>query len=157
MNKLLSHPLSRIILGLLACLVVFIATQNISTFLLRETGKDIRNLLKGVLASIAVIITYRTFFKWIEKRSVVELSTKNLFKNLLWGISIGVNIQLLTLLVIYLNHGFKIVAVNPISFIIIPLAVAFTVAIFEEILIRGIIFRIIEEKLGSYVALIISR
>lgn len=33
---------------------------------------------------------------------------------------------------------------------------AFTSAIFEEILVRGIIFRIMEEKLGSYIALIIS-
>lgn len=33
---------------------------------------------------------------------------------------------------------------------------AFTSAIFEEILVRGIIFRILEEKLGSYIALIIS-
>ena len=48
------------------------------------------------------------------------------------------------------------VSVNPVSFIIIPLTVAFTVAIFEETLIRGILFRIVEEKLGSYFALIIS-
>jgi membrane protease YdiL (CAAX protease family) len=33
---------------------------------------------------------------------------------------------------------------------------AFTSAIFEEILMRGIIFRITEEKLGSYIALFIS-
>jgi len=156
MKKILTHPLSRITLGLLACLIVFIATQNISAFLLKETGKEIRNLVKGVLASIAVIVTYRVFFKWIEKRPVTELSNWNLFKNLVWGISIGVNIQLLTMLVIYLNGSFRIIAVNPISFIIIPMAVAFTVAIFEEILIRGIIFRIIEEKLGSYLALFIS-
>ena len=57
---------------------------------------------------------------------------------------------------IYLNHGFKVVSVNPFAFIIIPITVAFTVAIFEEILIRGILFRIMEEKLGSYIALIIS-
>lgn len=32
----------------------------------------------------------------------------------------------------------------------------FTVAIIEEILVRGIIFRIVEEKLGSYISLTIS-
>lgn len=32
----------------------------------------------------------------------------------------------------------------------------FTVAIIEEILVRGIIFRILEEKLGSYISLTIS-
>lgn len=155
MKKVISHPATRIILGLLACLIVFIATQNISARLLKDTGKELRNLIKGILASIAVIATYRLFFGWAEKRAVTELS-RNIALNLGLGMAIGITIQCLTILVIYLNHGFKIVSVNPASFVIIPLTVALTVAIFEEILIRGIIFRIIEEKLGSYIALLIS-
>ncbi|MCY7361641.1 MAG: CPBP family intramembrane metalloprotease, partial [Ignavibacteria bacterium] len=79
-----------------------------------------------------------------------------MLKNIVLGTSIGVALQCLTILVIYLCNGFKIVSINPVSFIIIPFTVAFTVAIFEEILIRGILFRIIEEKLGSYITLIIS-
>jgi hypothetical protein len=56
----------------------------------------------------------------------------------------------------YLYGGFKVIAVNPISTLIIPFTVAFTVAILEEILLRGIVFRITEEKWGSTIALIIS-
>lgn len=158
MQKILNHPITRIISGLLVCFVVFILAQNIAGKVLEllGTGKDLRNLIKGVLASAAVIFTYRLFFKWIEKREITELSNKNLLKNLALGTAIGVVIQCLTILVIYLNHGVKVVSINPVSFMIIPLTVAFTVAIFEEILIRGIIFRIMEEKLGSYIALIIS-
>jgi hypothetical protein len=63
MKKLLSHPVTRIILGLLVCLIVFIATQNISARLLKDTGKELRNLVKDILASIAVIGTYRLFFR----------------------------------------------------------------------------------------------
>lgn len=156
MKKILNHPATRIILGLLICMIVFIATQNISARLLKDTGKELRNLVKGILASIAVISTYHLFFRWIEKRAVTEISAKNIVKNLGLGILIGLSIQCLTIFVIYLNHGFKVVSVNPVSFIIIPLTVAVTVAIFEEILIRGIIFRIMEERLGSYIALLIS-
>lgn len=158
MKRIFQHPVSRAILGLLACLVAFILVQNIASKLLEAvgTGKELRNFVKGALASVAVILTYRAFFGWIEKRKVNELSTKGVFKNIVIGVSVGVNIQLLTLGVIWLNGGFKILSVNPISFVIIPLTVAFSVAIFEEILIRGIIFRIIEERLGSYIALAIS-
>jgi membrane protease YdiL (CAAX protease family) len=155
MKKILNHPVIRIVLGLLVCLTVFVATQNISARLLRDTGKDLRNLVKGILASSAVIGIYRLFFQWIEKREITELS-KNIIKNLATGVVIGVTIQYLTILVIYWNHGFHIVSVNPSSFVIIPLSVAFSVAIFEEIMIRGIVFRIIEERLGSYIALIVS-
>jgi membrane protease YdiL (CAAX protease family) len=158
MKKILNHPVTRIILGLMACFIAFIIAQNLAGKLLEltGTGKDLRNLIKGIFASLAVIMTYRLLFKWIEKRSVIELSNKNILKNLGIGLLIGVSIQCNTMLVIYFYHGFKIISVNPVSFIIIPLTVAFTVAIFEEILLRGIIFRIIEERLGSYIALLIS-
>ena len=49
-----------------------------------------------------------------------------------------------------------ILSVNSWSTMIIPFTVALSVAIFEEILMRGIIFRISEEKLGSVIALAIS-
>jgi hypothetical protein len=84
------------------------------------------------------------------------LSTKRLGKKILAGIIMGSGLQSLTILVIYLCGGFKIIAVNPFSSLIIPFTVAFTVAILEEILLRGIVFRITEEKWGSILALIIS-
>ena len=157
-QTLFLNPVVRIILGLLVCFAAFIIVQNVAAKLLGLTGldKDFRNLIKGIVASVAVIITYKFFYKKIENRELNEIAAKGIVKNLLLGTLIGVLLQSLTVLVIYLNNGFHLVAVNPVSFIIIPLTVAFTVAIFEEILIRGIIFRIVEEKLGSYISLILS-
>ena len=157
-QTIFNNPLARIIIGLLVCVVVFVIGQNIaSKFLaLTELDKDFRNLFKGIIASVLVITCYKIFYKFIEGREIIEISIKGITKNLTLGILIGVTLQCLTVLVIYLSNGFKIVSINPVSYIIIPLTVAFTVAIFEEILIRGILFRIIEEKLGSYITLIIS-
>ncbi len=157
-QTLLLNPVVRIILGLLVCFAAFIIVQNVAAKLLGLTGhnKDFRNLIKGIVASVAAIAAYTIFYQKIENREVTELSVKGMAKNLLLGTLIGVVLQSLTVLVIYLNNGFHVVAVNPVSFIIIPLTVAFTVAIFEEILIRGIIFRIVEEKLGSYFSLVLS-
>ncbi len=156
--KVSCNPFVRIILGLLVCFTAFIIAQNIASKLLGLTGldKDFRSLFKGIVASAAVVIVYTLLYRKIENREVTEMSIKGLAKNLMLGTMIGVVLQSLTVLVIYLNNGFHVVAVNPVSFIIIPLTVAFTVAIFEETLIRGILFRIAEEKLGSYLALLIS-
>lgn len=157
-RKILKTPFARIILGISVCFVVFVMAQNLASKMLTltELDKDFRNLFKGIITSILVLIAYRIFYQFIEKRNVSEISTKGIVKNLTLGMLIGVTLQCLTVLVIYLNNGFKVVSINPVSFVIIPLTVAFSVAIFEEILIRGILFRIIEEKLGSYIALIIS-
>ena len=158
MQKIANNPIARIVLGLLVCVGVFIISQNIAAKFLALTGldKDFRNLFKGIIASIAVIYAYKYFYKFIEKREITEISAKGIVKNLMLGSLIGVVLQSLTILVIYLINGFKVVSINPLSFIIVPLTVAFTVAIFEEILLRGIVFRIVEEKLGSYIALVIS-
>jgi len=157
-QKLLSHPFARILLGLLVCLGAVIIGQEVAGRILKLTpfNKDYRNLNKGIIVSLLAIGSYTIFFKFIEKRAVTEISKKGIVKHLSLGILIGVILQGLTILVIYLSGGLKVVSINPISFIIIPLTIAFTVAIFEEILIRGILFRIMEEKLGSYISLIIS-
>ncbi|TSD66331.1 CPBP family intramembrane metalloprotease [Inquilinus sp. KBS0705] len=158
MRKLLTHPISRIMLGLLACLFAFIFVQNIASKVLEllGTGRVSRNLFKGISASLAVIYTYSLFFKWLEKRKVTEISARNLPRNVGLGLMIGMVIQSFTIFVIYLNSGFHVIGINSVTSVIIPLTVAFTSAIFEEILIRGILFRILEERLGSYIALMIS-
>lgn len=157
-QKILNFSLVKMILGLIVCVGLVVIGQAIAAKLLGLTplNKDYRNLIKGIIVSLLAIGSYSFFFRLYEKRTISELSSKRIAKNLLLGTLIGVALQSLTIFVIYLGGGFTIVSVNPVSFIIIPLTIAFTVAIFEEILIRGIIFRIMEEKLGSYIALLIS-
>ena len=157
-QNILNSPLTRIIVGLLVCFIAFIISQQIvgKTLDLTTLNKNVRNLIKGIIAASTVISTYIYFFRKYEKRKIKEFSSKGIAKYFLSGTLIGVVLQSLTMLVIALNGGFEIVSVNPISNVIIPFTIAFTVAVFEEILIRGIIFRIIEEKLGSYISLLIS-
>ncbi len=155
-QNIFGSSITKIILSLLVVLGVVIIGQEITGKLLEGLDKDYRNLIKGIIVSILAISSYSIYFKLYEKRRITELSTKYLARIIILGTSIGVALQCLTILVIYLCNGFRVVSINPVSFIIIPFTVAFTVAIFEEILIRGILFRIMEEKLGSYLALIIS-
>lgn len=157
-RRILNSPVTKIISGILICFLVFILAQQLTTKILDLTSldKNYRNLIKGIVSSIAVVSTYIIFYKKYEKRKITELSPNQLTTNISFGILIGVILQCLTILVIVIFGSFKILSINSISNIIIPFTVAFSVAIFEEILIRGIIFRIVEEKLGSYISLFIS-
>jgi len=157
-QRIINSPLTKIILGVVLCLTVFILTQQLVGKILDITaiGKNFRNLIKGIIASSSVIVTYIYFYRKYEKREIREFSGKGLLENSVLGVLIGTTLQGLTILVIYFWGNFQIISVNPFSSIITPFAIAFSVAVFEEILIRGILFRIIEEKLGSYLALTIS-
>jgi hypothetical protein len=123
---------------------------------LTAIDKDFRNFIRGIVASLFVIVTYIYFYNKYEKREIGEFSGKGLLKNTALGVLIGTTIQGLTILVIYLWGDFLIISVNPVSTVITTFAIAFSVAVFEETLLRGIIFRIVEEKLGSYISLAIS-
>ena len=157
-HKILQSALVRIILGLIICLGSVIVGQQIFLKIpaIGTLNPDVRNLIKGIFVSGLAIGSYWLFYCKYEKRNITELSKNGLWKKSFAGILIGIGLQSLTILVIYLYGGFKVIDVNPASTLIIPFTVAFTIAIIEEILLRGIVFRITEEKWGSTIALIIS-
>lgn len=157
-QKIFNSPIIKIILALIVFMAVVIIGQQIASKLLALTplDKDYRNLIKGLFVSSAAVFSYILFFKKYDKRAITEFSTKGLGRNLIIGLLMGFTLQSLTILVMYLNGNYSIAAINPVSYILIPFAIMFTVAIIEEILVRGIIFRIIEEKLGTYTSLAIS-
>jgi uncharacterized protein len=157
-QNILNFPLTKIVLGLIICFTVFILAQQLVGKILDLTtiDKNFRNLVKGIIASSFVILAYIYFYRKYEKREIGEFSGKGFLKNTISGILIGATLQGLTILVIYFWGDFRIISVNPFSSIITAFAVAFSVAVFEETLLRGIIFRIVEEKLGSYISLLMS-
>lgn len=157
-QKVLYSSLTKIIIGLIVCAgTVSIGQILLENFLnFTNIDKDLKTLIIGIFVAVLSIFSYCFLYKYYEKRKISEFSKVGLLKNLTYGIILGTVLQSLTILVIYLKGGYSIISINPISFLIPPLTMAFTSAIVEETLMRGIIFRITEEKLGSYIALIIS-
>jgi len=157
-HQILHFPLTKIILGFLV-VAGFAGGIKIGLGKLLEDlidNKDGQDLILAIIASAIAIGCYWLLFRFYEKRKIAELSTDNIGRNLMLGIFLGVILMSLTIFVIYLSGSYSIVALNPISYLVPALALAISSAILEEILFRGILFRIIEEKLGSYIALMLS-
>lgn len=157
-QRIYKSAVIRIILGLVICLSTIIIVQQIFSKIpgVGLLSNDLRNLIKGGVVSFLAICSYAGFYWKYEKRAIAELSLKGIGKILFWGLFIGGGLQCLTIAVIYLTGSLKIISVNPFSALIIPFTVAATVAVIEEVLLRGIVFRIMEERLGSVIALIVS-
>jgi membrane protease YdiL (CAAX protease family) len=157
-QNILNSPLTKIIIGLIVCIVTVRFGQMAILKLLELTSidKELQRVIGGVAVAVLAIISYHYLYSFYEKRKITELSTNGLINNLGTGFLIGATLQSLTILVIYLKGGYSVISVNPILFIVPALIKAFTAAIFEEILLRGIVFRIAEEKLGSYFSMAIS-
>jgi len=102
-QRILDFPLTKIILGLILCFTVFIVAQQLVGKILDliTTGKNFRNLIKGIFASSFVILTYIYFYGKFENREIGEFLGKGSLKNIILGIVIGTTLQCLTILVIY--------------------------------------------------------
>jgi membrane protease YdiL (CAAX protease family) len=156
--KILHTPLTKIIIGVGVVAGIYGLSQYLLTELLKTVSfsNDLEKLVAGIVSAILSIIAYTYLFTFYEKRKITELSVRKLGRNLIPGVIIGIVLQSLTILVIYLKGGYSIITVNDIVFIIPAATMAFSSAIFEELLFRGIMFRIIEEKSGTFIALIFS-
>ena len=151
-------PVTKIFIGFFIVLIATTLTQVGSQAILKYTGlnKDFQGLIVAILSSAAALTSYIYLFRFYEKRNIEELSITHFWRNSISGTLIGFLFLTIVILVMYFGKGYTILSINPVSFLIPALAVGISSGVFEEILFRGIIFRITEERLGSVWALAIS-
>lgn len=113
------------------------------------------------LAAIIMMATigfsvYIGFVHFIERRKVSELSLPGMGRELGIGLLVGAGLYTTCVLILMLLGIYRIDGFNPIHFMLPALAMALSSGIFEELLFRGVLFRITEEWLGSWAALAVS-
>ncbi|MCP2164403.1 CPBP family intramembrane glutamic endopeptidase [Goodfellowiella coeruleoviolacea] len=110
----------------------------------------------GVLTAVLAVLGYRWVVRRTERRPVAELAGKGAGFRIGWGTVLGVAlfgavIANITFLGYYQVHGLGTVpgAVGLFGF----MAAA---AVTEELLFRGVLFRIIEQRTGTWIALVLT-
>ena len=161
-KKILHSTIAKIIIGCVVIMAVHGSVVLLSRFLRPyEEIRTARLLIMPIISVIFILVSYVALYRYYERRKITELSTRNFGKYLLAGLLLGLLIPSLSVLVTYLKGEFIILSVSDITFIFlrdftISIFVGISAAVFEEVLFRGILFRLMEEKLGSYFAIIIS-
>jgi len=118
--------------------------------------KSVRQVWPQLLCVGLSIAAYLFYVRKIEKRKASELSSKGAVREYCIGMAIGTAILLMVIGVMWISGVFHILGVNSWTVLIAPFAEFLLVACFEEILFRGIIFRIVEKSLGTSKSLLIS-
>src|SRR5258706_13729796 len=158
LKKITDFFLTKIIIGILlvagsVALVEWIR-QSLSDKI--QMTDELQNGVVGILEILMALFSYTLLFRFYEKRKITELSLAVFWKNALIGFLLGLILQSLAILVIYMAGDYSIIKINPVSFLIPGFTAAIIAGFVAEILIRGIIFRLTEAKLGTVIALIIS-
>jgi uncharacterized protein len=149
-------PFVRLPLALLFVAPVFIA-QGAVWALARSFGKVPVALLSLFIASVLGWAAYALYTRWVERRGASEFGRTGALKELAAGLLIGAGVFSATLGVIALFGGYRISGTrSDLQVMLIPFCVSFAAATIEEIVFRGVIFRLLEESLGTWIALGLS-
>ena len=110
----------------------------------------------ALLSVIAVHLAYIGFVRAVERRRPDELSGPGAARELGAGIAVGAGLLAISIGIIAALGHYRVTAVNPVSAIGPALAMSLSAGYIEEVLFRGVLFRIVEESLGTWIALAIT-
>lgn len=154
MQRIMQLPLTQLLAGLL---IVFLPVAIAQTFIL---SLPISGLLRGaVVVAVTLPLVYAAYYvlvHFIERREITELSAPGAVRETAQGLAIGAVLFGSIMALLALAGTFKIVGMNHPGVLLAPLMFAVSSAVFEEIFFRGVLFRLIERGLGSWIALAIS-
>jgi membrane protease YdiL (CAAX protease family) len=149
---------SRLLIDLVAAsgalALVSVVTKRVAAAasLPKEDGLAVFTVL-GVPVLIGV---YVGLVRLLERRRATELAGPGVLRELGTGLLIGAGLFATVIGIIALFGGYSIAGTESPSVLVAPIAMAVESGFVEEILMRGILFRLLEEWLGTWAALAIS-
>lgn len=157
--KLLYSAFIRIILGSVTIFLVSLIVKWIFEPLLLSIGLEVdtAKIIRYILTLAAILSTYYWLFTYYEKRKVTELAIRYFLKDSLLGITLAILSISAVMLTLYLGGYYQVVVINDnVLLLLFPLAALALLGTLEELIFRGVLYRIIESRLGTNLALIIS-
>jgi uncharacterized protein len=152
-QRVLRHPVANM---LAASLLMFLALAL--SFALTEALVPKRFLVAwpNVVAALACLLGYLAYATWVERRAVPELSAAGASTEWTRGAALGTLLGLLTLTPLWGLGVYRIEGWGETLPLIQQAPEMVLVSVMEELLIRGLIFRMAERAWGSQRALLLS-
>ena len=113
-------------------------------------------LLFALLLAATALGAYYAYVRLIERRPVVELSRPGAVRELGLGVLLGAGLLTSTVAVLALLGVYRTTGVGTGAGVLTVLVTSINAGVVEEILFRGVFYRIVEEGLGSWLALLLS-
>lgn len=113
-------------------------------------------LASAAAMALVALAVYAGFVGFVEGRPVQELSLPRAGFEFAGGLLIGARLYAACVGVLVLLGIYRVDGFNAPTVLLSAMAMALSSGIFEELIYRGVLFRILEESLGSWMALILA-
>lgn len=110
----------------------------------------------ALLLTAVILVAYRTYVKVIEERAATELSGARATRELAAGLLLGALLLSLTIGVLAALGVYRVTGFHGWMSMLATVPAFIMGAVLEEVVTRGVVFRILEQWLGSWIALAIS-
>lgn len=155
----LQFPIIKIISGIAICLGAMILSKNyIAQPVLYKLfdNKIVADTIKNCISFSVLLIGYYLFSKYYEHKKPVEISVQNLPKEMFVGFVLGFFAITLSIFFLYLLGYYQIIAISAANYSMKLFTLLVTAALVEDLLTRGLIIRVLEKWLGTFITLIIA-
>jgi membrane protease YdiL (CAAX protease family) len=159
-NMKIKHPLLRLLVVIGFLIPVFVVNKLFKLFVLSELSGNTRVIaqyMEAVLFFLLFILAYRVFVRWIEHRQAFELSTPGATREFSAGFGVGLGLVTIMVILLYILGYYQFESVNPNLRLLLDYFIKFTMGAFlEELIFRLIVFKLTEEMLGTWWAVLIQ-
>jgi len=155
LRQVLYFPLTRIFVGVVVCGSASLITSALLRLVLTPES-DVTRIIRWALSTVALLAAYYFLFRRYEKRAVTELSKTYFLTESLLGFLISGLCVSLVIFVLYVLRYYEVLSADSVRVLLLALLLYVSLAALEEIIFRGIIYRIVEGSLGTKWALFIS-
>ncbi|NYH44774.1 hypothetical protein HNR22_004501 [Micromonospora jinlongensis] len=132
--------------------VTFVGGQAIAAV----EGNDLLTLLLGLSTAVVAALVYGWVVRRTERRSVTELARSGAGARITRGALIGFAMFAAVIVNIAFVGDYDINGLGSVTGAVALLGFMAAAAVTEELLFRGVLFRVIEERTGTWVALLLT-
>lgn len=158
-KKVLHFPITKIIVGIAVPFSLFVIIQN---FVLKPffysiiSEKSIADPIIIFISSILLLVSYYYLFRLYDKRKITELSLEYLPKEMFRGFIFGFSTISLSIFILYVLGHYQTFSITTAHYSARMFTVLLFAAIVEDLFHRGLILRVLENWLGTNIAIVIA-
>lgn len=157
-QRLARSPWMRLAAGLAAVLLPVLVVQLLLWF--AHLPPAVAMPIAAIAGTLAALFGYRAYVLWIEQRRVTELAMAPLGREWLAGCALGAGLMVVTVGVLALAGSYhvdgRVAGAGALRVMAMPLLASIGAGVIEELALRGLVFRLVEEALGTWWSLAIS-
>ncbi len=152
-HRILGSPPVRVTLLGFIFVIMMSLNNDVMTSYAGEPVKAVLHIIALAIAGFAVYLGYAYF---MEKRVVSELALPGMGRQLGLGLLIGAILYAACEMILMALGIYRIVGLNPLSYMVPAMAMALSSSVYEELLFRGVLYSSVEQWFGSWAALVVS-